>query len=97
MQKLFQFVLPKLRVHEADGSFELLGLDFMIDEQLKVYLVEVNTSPALFRKGKYLKELLPPLIEEVLQKTLDVSSKPPLNYQYPPPHSNLSTFEQLKI
>lgn len=29
------------------NNFELLGYDFMIDEELKVYLIEVNTNPCL--------------------------------------------------
>jgi D-alanine-D-alanine ligase-like ATP-grasp enzyme len=28
-------------------GFELLGFDFMVDEQLDVYLIEVNTNPCL--------------------------------------------------
>ena len=35
---------------------------------LQVYLIEVNTSPALYRHGQVLTELLPVLIEEVVQK-----------------------------
>lgn len=35
---------------------------------LQVYLIEVNTSPALYRHGQVLTDLLPVLIEEVVQK-----------------------------
>ena len=35
---------------------------------LQVYLIEVNTSPALVRHGEVLKDLLPRVIEEVVQK-----------------------------
>ena len=31
----------------AVNQFELLGYDFMIDQQGKVYLIEVNTNPCL--------------------------------------------------
>ena len=33
-----------------------------------MYLIEVNTSPALVRHGEVLKDLLPRVIEEVVQK-----------------------------
>lgn len=35
---------------------------------MQVYLIEVNTSPALYRHGQVLTDLLPVLIEEVVQK-----------------------------
>ena len=34
-------------VNNKHNNFELLGYDFMIDENLKVYLIEVNTNPCL--------------------------------------------------
>jgi len=30
------------------GQFELLGCDIMFDENLKPFLIEMNTNPALF-------------------------------------------------
>ena len=30
------------------GCFELMGLDFLIDENLNLQFIEVNTNPALF-------------------------------------------------
>ena len=29
------------------SSFEFLGYDFMVDEDLKVWLIEVNSSPSM--------------------------------------------------
>lgn len=37
------FMSPKRYEH----NFELFGLDFMIDEDLNVNLIEVNTNPCL--------------------------------------------------
>ena len=37
-------------------------------DALQIYLIEVNTSPALYRHGQVLTDLLPILIEEVVQK-----------------------------
>ncbi|PNW83994.1 hypothetical protein CHLRE_04g212550v5 [Chlamydomonas reinhardtii] len=62
------------------GCWELLGLDFMLDDAGGLYLIEVNTSPALFRAGAYLSDLLPRLVEEVVQRAVD-----PLFPPLPPP------------
>jgi tubulin--tyrosine ligase len=43
----------------------------------QVYLIEINTSPALFRAGAYLSDLLPRVIEEVVQKCVDPFYPPP--------------------
>eukprot|EP01023_Acetabularia_acetabulum_P067937 TRINITY_DN949_c1_g1_i1.p1 TRINITY_DN949_c1_g1~~TRINITY_DN949_c1_g1_i1.p1 ORF type:complete len:400 (+),score=36.77 TRINITY_DN949_c1_g1_i1:171-1370(+) len=63
--------LSKLNPRFQDYSFELYGVDFIIDENSNVVLLEINTCPALLKTGSYLKTVLPRLIEEVVQKTLD--------------------------
>ena len=35
----------KLDKEKRDYSFEIFGLDFMIDEKFKAWLIEVNTNP----------------------------------------------------
>ena len=76
------------------GTFELMGLDFMLDDESHVQVIEVNTSPALFRKGAHLKELLPQVMEEVLQKALDPWFPPPQHASYP---DKLNVFEEIPI
>jgi tubulin monoglycylase TTLL3/8 len=34
-------------VENRKNSFEFLGYDFMIDEDLKVWMIEVNSSPSM--------------------------------------------------
>lgn len=58
---LFDHVIPKMNPMRLEYCFELFGIDFMLDEAGRAYLIEVNTSPALFRKGKYLQVLAQPL------------------------------------
>lgn len=38
--------------------FELFGFDFMIDDDLKVWLIEVNSGPSLSESNKFLSKLL---------------------------------------
>jgi len=43
----------------------------MLDKKGGIYLIEVNTSPALFTAGACLEDLIPRVVEEVAQKVLD--------------------------
>ena len=43
----FRAVWGKIDPTKRTNMFELYGLDFMLDEDFKVYLIEVNTNPAL--------------------------------------------------
>lgn len=56
--------IQKAKMNQQDecpkNSFELFGYDFMIDEDLKVYLIEVNTNPCLDTSPcSLLKRLIP--------------------------------------
>lgn len=58
---------PKRNLH----SFELFGYDFMVDENLKVWLIEVNTNPCLELASALQSRLLPALIENVVKLAID--------------------------
>ena len=47
-------VSRKLDPSRKSSSFEILGYDFMIDEDLNVWLIEVNTNPCLELASPYL-------------------------------------------
>eukprot|EP00052_Salpingoeca_macrocollata_P020021 m.167611 g.167611 ORF g.167611 m.167611 type:complete len:372 (+) comp21131_c0_seq6:1021-2136(+) len=57
------------------GLFDLLGFDFMVDEDMNVWLIEVNVNPALFTTSAVLKTLLPPMVEETLDIVLEINDK----------------------
>lgn len=54
------------------GFFELLGCDIMIDADLKPYLIEVNTNPALFLDTKVQADVLPTIIKSVDKSFIDL-------------------------
>lgn len=52
---------------KLDNSFELFGLDFMIDQSSKVYLIEVNTNPCLEMGCPLLARLIPKVLDNTFQ------------------------------
>jgi D-alanine-D-alanine ligase-like ATP-grasp enzyme len=41
------------------NSFEFFGFDFMIDEDFRVWLIEVNTNPQIAILNKQMTNLVP--------------------------------------
>mmetsp|Transcript_33355 Transcript_33355/g.32816 ORF Transcript_33355/g.32816 Transcript_33355/m.32816 type:complete len:161 (+) Transcript_33355:527-1009(+) len=52
-------------------TFELFGYDFMVDENQKVWLIEVNTNPCLELSSSLLSRLIPALVENVAKVAID--------------------------
>ena len=57
-------------------SFELLGFDFLVDEDLRTWLLEVNTNPYLGVANEYIEGLLGRMIDDLLEITVDGEFKP---------------------
>jgi len=55
----------------ATNSFELFGYDFILDFDLKPWLIEVNTNPCLEESSGILKVLLPWMLDDMLKLTVD--------------------------
>ncbi len=51
--------------------FELLGYDFLIDEDLRTWLIEVNTNPYLGIPNVYISKLLPKMLSDLLDLVLN--------------------------
>ncbi|XP_041627299.1 inactive polyglycylase TTLL10 isoform X4 [Vulpes lagopus] len=60
------FQAVKAKLHCKLGYFDLIGCDFLIDENFKVWLLEMNSNPALHTNCEVLKEVIPGVIVETL-------------------------------
>ncbi|RTG83843.1 uncharacterized protein DC041_0009208 [Schistosoma bovis] len=69
------FTTVKNRLAAKIGFFELLGLDFMLDENMKVWLLEVNSNPALQTHCDVLKEVVPAVVKDALHISIECFEK----------------------
>ena len=65
------FEAARHEMKQRQNSFELFGYDVMIDENLNVYLIEVNSSPALDYSTKITEKLVKLMLEDLLQVVID--------------------------
>lgn len=63
----FEATYSKMDPDRLCHSFEILGYDFMLDEDFKLSLIEVNTNPCL--------ETDSPLLSRIIPEMLDASFK----------------------
>jgi len=70
-------VYGKMDPHRRENCFEVFGLDFMIDQDLKAWLIEVNTNPDINASSPALTKVIPPMVENALRLTIDQMFPPP--------------------
>ncbi len=51
-------------------QFEFFGYDFLIDEDFRVWLIEVNENPYLGQPNSYIKETLPKMLDDMTELVL---------------------------
>lgn len=59
----FKAAFHKIDPARLQNTFELFGYDFMLDEDFRLYLIEVNTNPCL--------EMCCPLMARIIPEVLD--------------------------
>ena len=69
-------VKDELNPGKRKNSFELLGYDFLIDEDFRVWLIEINTNPYLGVPNNFIKGLLPKMLNDLFELVLDPYIKP---------------------
>ena len=69
----------QLNPNKRKHCFELFGYDFLIDEDFRVWLIEVNTNPYFGVANEYIADLLPKMIDDMTRIVVD-----PV---YPPRHT----------
>ena len=71
---VFLKIDPKKRLH----TFEILGYDFLIDEDFKVWLIEANTNPCLELSSPSLARIIPAMVENSFRIAVDQIFPEPL-------------------
>ena len=70
-------VSGKIDPNMRSNTFEIFGYDFMIDEDFKIYLIEVNTNPWLDQWWPLLSRVIRSMLENSLLIWLDPMFSPP--------------------
>jgi len=60
-------------VNNRKNSFEFFGYDFIVDEELRVWLIEVNSSPSMDTKDQ-------PVLQRLVKSVLNDLAKVVIDY-----------------
>lgn len=66
-----QAVKRKLNPNNRKFTFEIFGYDYIVDDNFKPWLIEVNTNPCLDESSKLLQQLLPRMLDDAFKLSLD--------------------------
>lgn len=69
------FLSAKAKLECKPGYFDLIGCDFLIDEDFKVWLLEMNCNPALHTNCEVLKDVIPRTVTETLDLAFEIFNK----------------------
>lgn len=78
ISKTIDSVKRKIDPNKRNGCFEIFGYDFMVDNDLTTWLIEVNTNPCLDESSELLKMILPRMLDDAFKLTIDRDFPNPL-------------------
>ena len=61
----------KININGRKECFEIFGYDFMVDSAFKVWLIEVNTNPAIDDCSTVLKAMIPRMLDDGFKLSFD--------------------------
>jgi len=91
-----QFLALKTR-SGWDGRFELMGMDVILDDQLQVWLTEIQDGPSLSLDPGIKQYVIPNLIRELVDVVMEVDLTLRSNRTLPFPLRSLGEWHQLNL
>lgn len=67
----FSSVKKKINANNRKHCFQIFGLDFIIDSEKKVWLIEVNENPCIECSSPLLGQLIPRMLNDAFKLTID--------------------------
>jgi hypothetical protein len=67
----FYSIKKNLLAKEYKYCFEIFGFDFMIDQKMHPWLIEVNTNPCIEESSPLLASLIPRMLNDAFKLTID--------------------------
>lgn len=68
---VFQSAKSTIHPSKRKNCFELFGFDFMIDEDFRTWLIEVNTNPYIGLHNRSMKHIVPQMFRDLFKIVLD--------------------------
>jgi len=65
-------VREKLNKQDTNFCFEIYGYDFILDQNLRPWLLEINDNPGLCNSSPLIGKLIPRMLDDAFRITLDV-------------------------
>jgi len=65
-------VREKLNKQDTNFCFEIYGYDFILDQNLRPWLLEINDNPGLCNSSPLLAKIIPRMLDNAFRLTLDV-------------------------